>query len=81
MNDLPIFFERYTPYTSIQIEYTTYQTPTIGKLNTITCKNTTCHNMNYSPINKTKTQPISNHPSKMRNQLQESPPHKDEYAN
>lgn len=38
MNDLPIFFERFTPYTSAWIEFTTYYLPTIGESNTDACK-------------------------------------------
>ena len=38
MNDLPIFFERFAPYTSAWIEFTTYYLPTIGESNTDTCK-------------------------------------------
>lgn len=38
MNDLPIFFERFAPYTSAWIEFTTYYLPTIGESNTDVCK-------------------------------------------
>lgn len=50
MNDLPLFFELNTPYSSVWTEYTTYYLPMMGELNATIGKNTILEAMNNIPF-------------------------------